>query len=666
MGEPPRHAGGPLTRRAFGVQERPFGGWPSPLSAAKATGAQNRLGQIVLDGERVLWLEGRPAEGGRVSLMALDRPGGGRQATELTPAPLNVRTRLHEYGGSCVAARDGLVVLVNDRDQRLYRRDADGSIRPISPDTGGSLRFAEPLIDWQRQRVVAVAEDHRTGGEPANLLVALPLAGGEPVILAESHDFFACPRLSSDGRRLAWLVWDHPDMPWDATRLMTARLASDGTPTDVSCVAGAGGGEAVLQPEFLPDGRLLYLSDRTGFWNLWQEGGDAPLLARDSDFGGPLWQVGNRWWTPIDARRCLVTWGEDGLGRLGILHLEDGRLATMDLPFADFTEIHAAGGRAVFRGSALDRTAEIAALDLESRKLEILCAAGPLELDPAWISAPRPISFPSRNGRTAHAFHYPPTNPDFRAPEGEKPPLIVRSHGGPTSATSPALRLGYQFWTSRGFAIVDVDYAGSTGYGRAYRDSLRGQWGIADVEDCIAAAEHLVAEGLADPDRLVISGGSAGGFTTLAALTFHDTFKAGASHYGIGDLEALMRTTHKFEARYLDRLIGPWPESAEVYRERSPIHHTDRLSCPLILFQGLEDKVVTPDQAWAMRDALRAKKLPVACLEFEGEGHGFRSADVQRTVLLAEYAFYCRIFGIVPAEPLPPIEIENLDCRGNQ
>ncbi len=626
-----------------------------------ATGAQNRLGQIVLDGGRILWLEGRPAEGGRVALMAQD--SSGQPAAELTPAPLNVRTRLHEYGGACVAARDGLVVLVSDRDQRLHRREADGSTRPISPDTGGALRFAEPLIDWQRQRVVAVAEDHRTGGEPANLLVAVPLDGSDPFTLAEGHDFFAAPRLSPDGSRLAWLVWDHPDMPWDATRLMTAGIAPDGALTDVRCVAGASGSEAVLQPEFLPDGRLLYLSDRTGFWNLWQEGGEAPVLARDSDFGGPLWQLGARWWTPIDAARCLVTRGEDGLGRLGILHLDDGRLEPLDLPFADFTEIHAAGERAVFRGSALDRPSEIAALDLGSRKLETICAAGPLELDAAWISTARAISFPSRNGRTAHAYHYPPTNPDCRAPEGEKPPLIVRSHGGPTGAASPALRLGYQFWTSRGFAIVDVDYAGSTGYGRAYRESLNGLWGVADVEDCVAAAEYVVAEGLADPDRLVISGGSAGGFTTLAALTFHDTFKAGASHYGIGDLEALMRTTHKFEARYLDRLIGPWPESAGLYRERSPIHHTDRLSCPLILFQGLEDKVVPPDQAWAMRDALRAKRLPVACLEFAGEGHGFRSAEVQQTVLLAEYAFYCRIFGIDPTEPLPPIEIENLDNR---
>ncbi len=642
--------------------ERPYGGWPSPISAASATGAQNRLGQIVVDGGSVLWLEGRPAEGGRVTLMALDLAGGRPgEAIELTPAPISVRTRLHEYGGACVAARDGLVVFIDDRDQRLHCRDADGSARPISPESGGSLRFAEPLIDWPRQRVIAIAEDHAAGPEPGNRLVALPLAGGDPVILAEGHDFFACPRLSPDGRRLAWLVWDHPDMPWDATRLMTAELGADGELMDVRCVAGAAGGEAVLQPEFLPDGRLLYLGDRTGYWNLWAEGDDRPLHGRANDCGGPLWLLGSRWWAPIDSERGLLTWTEQGFNRLGLLSIADGRLEPIELPFAELAEIHVQGRRAVFRAGAVDRPAVIASLDLETRALDVLREAGPLQVEPDWLARPRAIRFESAGGRTAHAFHYPPTNPECSAPAGEKPPLIVRSHGGPTGAASPGLRLGYQFWTSRGFAIVDVDYAGSVGYGRAYRDSLRGQWGIADVEDCIAAARHLVEAGLADADRLIISGGSAGGFTTLAALTFHDTFKAGASHYGIGDLEALARTTHKFESRYLDRLIGPWPERADLYRERSPIHATDRLTCPLILFQGLEDKVVPPEQALAMRDALRDKHLPVAYVAFPGEGHGFRSAAAQETALLAEHAFYCRIFGITPAEPLPPLEIENLD-----
>lgn len=635
------------------------GSWRSPIDAQLVTAAQNRLGQLVPAGRRLLLLEGRPDEGGRVTLLELD-PGSPESPTELTPAPISVRTRVHEYGGACVAARDDLVVYVDDRDQRLYRRRRGAKAAAISPAADGRLRLAEPLIDQHRRRIVAVAESHRGNGEPVNRLVALPLGGGEPLTLDEGHAFYAYPRLSPDGRRLAWIVWNHPDMPWDATRLMLAELDPEGRPGSVHCIAGAAGDEAVLQPEFLPDGRLCWLSDKTGFWNLWTADGHAPLVPLAKDMGGPLWQLGSRWWAPIDAASALGCITEKGFEQLALLDLESGTAEPLDLPFAAFGELQVVGRTAYCRAAAIDRPAAVIAIDLPSGRHRILREAGPLELSGDWIARPRPISFTSQGGRTAHAFHYPPTNPDIAAPEGERPPLIVRSHGGPTGAASPALKLAYQFWTSRGFAIVDVDYAGSSGYGRAYRRALDGQWGIADVEDCIAAAEHLVAEGLADPERLVISGGSAGGFTTLAALTFHDTFKAGASHYGIGDLEALMRTTHKFESRYLDRLVGPWPEAAELYRARSPIHHTDRLACPLILLQGLEDKVVPPAQALAMRDALRKKHLPVAYLAFPGEGHGFRSAEAQQTALMAEYAFYCRVFAITPADPLPPLEIENL------
>ena len=376
--------------------------------------------------------------------------------------------------------------------------------------------------------------------------------------------------------------------------------------------------------------------------------------------GGPLWQVGSRWWAPIDASRALTTVSRGGFEQLAVLDLDAGSIQPFELDYCAFDELQVRGSTAYCRAAAVDRPAAIIAVDLDTGELRTLRTAGPVAVPPEWIARPTSISFPSRDGRTAHGFHYPPTNPDCRAPAGDLPPLIVRSHGGPTGAASPALRLAYQFWTSRGFAIVDVDYAGSSGYGRAYRQSLNGQWGIADVEDCIAAAEHLVAQGLADPARLVISGGSAGGFTTLAALTFHDTFKAGASAYGIGDLEALMRTTHKFESRYLDRLVGPWPAASDRYRERSPVHHTEQLACPLILFQGLEDRVVPPAQSEAMRDAVRDKGLPVAYLAFGGEGHGFRRAETQQAVLMAEYAFYCRVFDIASADKLPKLEIENL------
>ena len=636
-----------------------YGGWPSPIGPLTVTRQQNKLGQVLVDGERLLLLEGRPDEGGRVTLLALD-PQQPEAIRELTPAPVNVRTRLHEYGGACLAVDAGLIVHVDDQDQRLWRQGPNGSARSISPRAGGRLRFAEPLIDRARDRVIAVVEAHGGTGEPANRLVAVPLAGGPPVTLALGHDFFAYPRLSPDGKRLAWLVWDHPDMPWDATRLMLAEFAPDGSLDNCRCIAGGDGGEAVLQPEFMPDGRLVWLSDKTGYWNLWGEGSSAPLHATHRDMGGALWQVGTRWWTPIDARTALVTVIERGFETLAVLDIEHGTLQYLDLPYCAFGDLTTVGRTAYCRAAAVDRPAAVIAVDLDSGGHRVLRTAGPLELDPTWIAKPDPISFASRGGRTAHGFYYPPTNPEVTPRAGRLPPLIVRSHGGPTGAASPVLRLGYQFWTSRGFAIIDVDYAGSAGYGRAYREALNGQWGIADVEDCIAAAEHLVAEGLADPARLVISGGSAGGFTTLAALTFHDTFAAGASAYGIGDLEALMRTTHKFESRYLDRLIGPWPAAADTYRARSPIHHTDQLACPLILFQGLEDKVVPPAQSEAMRQALNAKGLPVAYLAFAGEGHGFRAALTQQAVLMAEYAFYCRVFGIAAADDLPAIAIENL------
>jgi dipeptidyl aminopeptidase/acylaminoacyl peptidase len=643
-----------------GPRRRPFGGWPSPITPETVTRRQNRLGQLAVAGDRLLLLEGRPDEAGRVTLLALD-PRHPDAALELTPAPVNVRTRLNEYGGACIGAAGGTIVLVDDQDQRLWRLDPDGARQPLSPAADGRLRFAEPLIDSGRGRVIAVAEALRPDAEPESRLVALPLGGGAPVTLAAGHDFLAYPRLSPDGRRLAWLVWDHPDMPWDATRLLTAAIAPDGGLAEPRCVAGARGDEAILQPEFLPDGRLAWLSDRTGHWNLWAEGGSAPLVPMARDMGGPLWQAGSRWWTPIDAGRALATVTEGGLEHLAVLDLAAGTATRLDLPFAAFAELALLDARtACCRAAAVDRPAAVITVDIATGCHRILRSAGPLAVDPAWIARPRPISFPSRNGRTAHAFLYPPTNPDAAPPEGERPPLIVRSHGGPTGAASPALRLDYQFWTSRGFAIVDVDYAGSTGYGRPYRRALDGLWGIADVEDCIAAAGHLVAAGQADPDRLVISGGSAGGFTTLAALTFHDTFKAGCSTYGIGDLEALMRTTHKFESRYLDRLIGPWPEAAALYRARSPIHHVDRLACPLILLQGLEDKVVPPAQSEAMRDAVRAKGLPVAYLAFPGEGHGFRAAATQQAALMAEYTFYCRVFAITPTDRLPPLAIDNL------
>ncbi len=625
------------------------------------TAGQVGLGSPSRDGAITYWCESRPQEGGRTTLMRRDGEGN---VAEVTHSPFNLRTRIQEYGGVAYVARGDIVLGISFADQRIWRLAGVRS-RPLTPESGGQLRYGDLALDLARGRVIAVREDHRAAGEPQTALVALPLDGppDEGLVLAEGHDFFAYPRPSPDGRRLAWLTWDHPAMPWDGTTLWVADLDEEGEAPAPKAVAG-GSDEAVLQPEWGPDGQLYFLSDRAGRWSLYRlaEGGVELVAAPPGELGGPLWQLGSRWYGFLDAETVIATVSEDGFSHLWLLPLSGGPGKRLDLSYAVLGDIACDGGRAALIAGSSTTPAgliEIGAAEPE-RLVQRLASAGKLSLDPGWIAEPRSISFPTAGGHRAHAFYYPPTSPEHAAPAGERPPLIVRSHGGPTSSASPALRLAYQFWTSRGFAIVDVDYRGSTGYGRAYRRALDGVWGIADVEDCVAAARHLVDEGAADPARLVIAGGSAGGYTTLCALTFTDVFKAGASYYGIGDLEALARDTHKFESRYLDRLVGPYPERADLYRERSPIHFTDRLSCPAIFLQGLDDKVVPPNQAEAMVEALRKKGLPVAYLAFPGEGHGFRKAETIQQALLAELAFYCRIFGIEPAEPLPALAIENL------
>lgn len=637
----------------------PYGAWPSPIGPELVASTQVGLASPQLTAGYAYWCESRPTEGGRVALLRRDGDG---VVVELGPQGFNLRTRVHEYGGRAYVAEGSLVVGCEMQGQCLHRL-APGSAVPLSPESGGKLRYADLSLDAARGRVIAVREDHRAPGEAVTTLVAVPLDGEphEGRVLARGHDFFAAPALGHDGRRLAWLSWDHPAMPWDATTLWVADLDGAGDPVHVRRVAG-GEGESVLQPRWLDDGSLVFASDRSGWWNLWRWDGDAsrPLCPMAAEFAGPLWQLGTRWYDVLDADTLVVTVSEDGFSRLALLYLADGRLEPLAPSLADYGEPSCSERRILVLARATDRPPALQLVDTGSGAVEVVREAGRLPVEPAWISQPRSIRFPGRDGRTVQAFHYPPANPGCRGPQGELPPLIVRSHGGPTSQGSAGLSLALQFWTSRGFAVVDVNYGGSTGFGRDYRRLLDGQWGIIDVEDCVAAAEWLVEEGQADPQRLAIRGGSAAGYTTLCALTFHDTFKAGASHYGIGDLESLAHDTHKFESRYLDRLIGPYPGRADLYRARSPIHFTDRLSCPVIFFQGLDDLAVPPNQAEAMVAALRAKRLPVAYLAFPGEGHGFRRAETQIRVLEAEHAFFCRIFGITPPDGLAALDIENL------
>jgi len=640
-----------------------YGTWASPITPESLTEAQVGLAGPVVDGgsgaDRVIgadgvdmyWLESRPEEAGRTTVLRLN--GQGAPVDDLTPSPFNVRTRVHEYGGGAFAVKDGVLVAVNFGDQRLYRLEPGRAPAALTPESDKKLRYADFAIDAQKGLVYAVREDHRSDGEAVNTIVRLRLDGGEDegVVVAGGHDFFAAPRLSPDGKKLAFVSWDHPNMPWDATTLWLGDLSDDGSLADLRKIAG-GDGISVMQPCFSPGGALFYVTDECGWWNLvrWGANGPEPLCPMDAEFAAPAWGFGQSTLGFLSEDRLLAAYNQSGRWHLGIVEAANGGITNIDLPYTSISSLSLTSGRAVMRVGSPDKPAAIISLDPETGRHRVLKTAGALRIDPDLISVPEAITFPTEGGTVAYAFYYAPNNPDFEAPPGQCPPLIVKSHGGPTGNTSDQLNLATQFWTSRGFAVVDVDYGGSTGYGRAYRERLNGRWGEVDVLDCVNAARYLADAGKADPERLAITGGSAGGFTTLAALAFHDVFKAGASHYGVSDLEALAKETHKFESRYLDNLIGPYPERADVYRARSPIHHVDGLKSPMIFFQGLEDVIVPPNQAEMMVEALRQKGVPVAYLAFEGEQHGFRQAETIHAVRRAELAFYGRVFGFEPAD----------------
>jgi dipeptidyl aminopeptidase/acylaminoacyl peptidase len=500
-------------------------------------------------------------------------------------------------------------------------------------------------------------------GEVVNDLVVVATDGSfRTRVIAEGHDFFSSPRLNSDGTVIAWLSWDHPRMPWDGTELWEAEVGAEFEVAQPRLVAG-GPEESVTQPRYSPDGRLHFVSDRTGWWNLYaDDGGQSRALApMDAEFANPDWVFGQATYAFLADGTVVAAWSRSGLENLGFLVPGAVAFESVPTPFTEFGGLTPFdSGVVAIAGSAVEAPAvvEIALPDGAHTDLK---RSRSTVLPRALLSAPRPIEFPTEGGLTAHALFYPPVNPDFVAPAGERPPLMVVSHGGPTSSTESTLDYELQFWTSRGFAVVDVNYGGSTGYGRAYRERLRGRWGIVDVDDCVNVARWLADQGEVDGARMVIRGGSAGGYTTLCALTFRDVFAAGASYFGVADAGALARDTHKFESRYLDGLIGPWPEARATYEERSPIFHTDRLRTPLILLQGLEDKVVPPDQAQMMADALLEHGVAFAHITFEGEQHGFRQAKNIKRAAEAELAFYGEVLGFAPADEIEPIEIHNAD-----
>ena len=640
----------------------PYGAWPSPITPDAIVADTVRLSSVSLDAGRIGWLEGRPGEGGRNVLVRADvradAAGAGRPA-DITPAPFSVRSRVHEYGGGAYVVSGDRIWFSNDADGRIYAQAAGAA--PVPLTSQDAARFGDLVFDPARRRLLAVRELHRDGAPPVNDLVAVSVTGGSVRVLASGHDFFAAPAPSPDGRRLAWLAWDQPDMPWDAAALWLAELDRDGVPGAPVRIMG-GSGCAAFQPAWSPDGALWCIADPEGWWNLhrWRDGELRCMYRAESEFGKPLWQLGTRTFGFDTAGRVVCTWRNGGAWRPGRLDPDGGAMTTIPMPWTSIDSLAVDGSTAAFIGGAPDRSAAVVSLDLETGETRVHRASSVLSIDEGVLSRPVALSFPTGGGEeVAHGFYYPPRNASCRGPAGESPPLLVMSHGGPTGATSDTLNPMTQFWTSRGFAVLDVDYRGSTGYGRAYRERLYGAWGVVDVEDCVAGALHLAETGRADRERLAIRGSSAGGYSTLAALTFHNVFRAGASYYGICDLEVLAADTHKFEARYLDRLVGDWPAERDVYRARSPLHHAARIGCPVIFFQGLDDRVVPPNQAELMVDALDHRGLPVAYLRFEGEGHGFRKADTIRRCLEAELAFYARVFGFEPADTPAPLIIRN-------
>ncbi len=621
------------------------------------------MGSVDVVGGGVYWLEGKPLEAGRIVLV---RRASDTTRQELTPKPLSVRTRVHEYGGGAYVVDRSSVFFSNFADQRLYRQDVGADPKPITPEPTipAGLRYADAQLTPDGRLLVCVREVHESDGSTAtNELVVLAADGSTQArVIAAGHDFYSSPRISPDGTRIAWMVWDHPRMPWDGSEVCVGDLADDGSVSNSRVVAG-GVAESIFQPEWSPSGELHFVSDRTGWWNLYRLRGERiePLAPMQAEFGSPQWVFGMSTYAFLADGRIACIISQDGMDHLALL--QDGQpIQNVDLPYTAFARrLRASGNTLVFIAASPTESSAVVRLDLAAGKREILGRSLEHEPEAKYVSRPRSIAFPTQDGNaTAYAIYYPPTNPDFVGPSGERPPLIVESHGGPTSMTQAQLALGTQFWTSRGFGVVDVNYGGSSGFGRAYRQRLNGQWGIVDTQDCISAARYLAGQGEVDASRLAIRGGSAGGYTTLCALVFHDDFAAGASYFGVADCEALAIDTHKFESRYLDGLIGPYPAARDVYYARSPIHFADQLSCPVILFQGLEDRVVPPAQAERMVEALRANELPFAYLAFEGEQHGFRKAETIQRTLEAELYFYSRVFNFPLAEPIEPVEIENL------
>ena len=648
------------------MTELGYGSWPSPITPIMLASDGVRLGQARLQDGIAYWLEGRPTEGGR---MVLVKAGADAAPTDLTPDGYNVRSMAHEYGGGAFSLHHGTVFFSNFSDQRLYRQEPGAEPHPLTPETEGRYRYADGQLTADDSSWIGVRERHEGSGrsdEVVNELVSLPADGsGEARVIASGRDFYSNPRISPDGSALSFLAWDLPWMPWDGCEAYVGSLGAGGELADVQHVAGRDGEESIWQPSWSPSGELHFASDRSGWWNLERirEGERQPLHPAEMEFGFPAWVFGSSSYGFLADGRIVCHYTHLGALHLALLDPETGEMLDLDVPHnaaAWGPSVSVEGDTIMFVAGGPTIPAQVVRLDVGARSIDVLKQSTSAEVDTAYFSVPREIEFPTEGDLTAFGHFYPPVNPDAVAPQDELPPLIVMSHGGPTGASSSIFDLETQFWTSRGFAVVAVNYGGSTGFGRPFRQRLNGNWGVVDLQDCVNAARYLVNRAEVDGSRLLIRGGSAGGYTTLCALTFTDAFTAGTSYFGISDLEPFATgETHKFESRYEHTLVGPYPEQAEVYRERSPINHVDRLSTPMLLLQGADDEVVPPSQAEVMVEALARKGLPYAYLLFEGEGHGFRKADTIVAAIEAELSFYAQILGF-ERDDVPRLEILNL------
>jgi dipeptidyl aminopeptidase/acylaminoacyl peptidase len=644
------------------VPGAPYGSWPTPFTSELVVRAARVPSGVAIDHDTTWWAESRPEERGRTAVLRRTPDG---EITEVLPEPWNARSAVHEYGGGAWWVREGVLWFTEWTDQRLHRlAPGDADPLPLSPepDEPRSVRYADGDVSPDGQWIVCVRETH-AGGAVRNEIVRLRAdVPSEPEVLVSGPDFVADPRWSPGGSSLSWLEWDQPAMPWDETRLVVGGV---GVGTDRVVLAGQPG-ESICQPRWSADGSLWFSSDRSGHWSLHRWDGDDVRVMVDigADIGFPQWVFGQSVHAQLDDGRVAFVYARDGVQHLGLLD-PDGSVVDLDVPYTSVDSITATGAAVVAVAASAVVEPHVVRIALDpagAATPEVLVPPRDLGVDERWISVPEHVRFPTAGGAEAYALVYPPTNPEVDPPDDELPPLLVLIHGGPTSAARPILKVSTQYWTSRGFYVADVNYRGSTGYGRAYRDLLQGRWGVADVEDCVAVARHLADRGLVDPARCCIRGGSAGGFTTLAALAFHDVFAAGASHYGVADLEALAADTHKFEARYLDGLVGPYPEARDVYVARSPIHHVTGIDRPLAVFQGAEDAIVPPEQAEVIVDALRSRDVPFTYVLFEGEQHGFRQAANIRAALDGELSFYAQVLGFeLPAdEAIAPVTVEHL------